>query len=136
MTRPAPLLAYPKSLELPYGPFMAYVDRAIGADTILVTLDLGWDEHPVRAIRLKGVQAPESDQIGGEELAAFVDTVAPFGTPCNVYSEKTPRSMGQKRTFTRFAGDVILEGNRDLGALVNAEIKRLEEELGPLEPGL
>ena len=137
MPRPSPLLDFPKSLELLYGPFMAYVDRAIDADTVLVSLDLGFDENPVRAIRLKGVKAPEEHQIGGEQLAAYVDTVAPYGTPCNVYSEKTPRSIGQKRTFTRYVGEIILEHHRDLGAMVNAEIKRLEEELGhKLEPGM
>ena len=136
MSRPSTFLAFPKSLELPYGPFMATVDRAVDGDTVLVQLSLGWDEHPVRAIRLKGVRAPESHQIGGPELARFVDTIAPYGTPCNVYSEKTPRSGDQKRTFTRYVGEIILEGNRDLAALVNAEIVRLEEKLGPLEPGI
>ena len=136
MPRPSTFLAFPKSLDLPYGPYMATVDRAIDGDTVLVQLSLGWDEHPVRAIRLKDVRAPESHQIGGEELKAFVDTIAPFGTPCNVYSEKTPRSGDQKRTFTRYVGEVILEGNRDLTTLVNAEIKRLEEKYGPLNPGL
>lgn len=32
--------------------------------------------------------------------------------------------------------DVVLGDDRDLAAFVNAEIKRLEETLGPLEPGL
>lgn len=136
MARPSPLLAFPKALQLPYGPFMAYVDRAIDGDTVLVCLDLGFDENPVRAIRLKGVRAPESHQVGGPELASFVDTIAPYGTPCNVYSEKTPRSGDQKRTFTRYVGEIILEGGRDLEVLVNEEIKRLEETMGPLGPGM
>lgn len=134
--KPTPFLAYPRSLRLPYGPYAGYVDRAQDGDTVLVTVSVGFDLYATVAIRLKGVRAPEGHQVGGPELARFVDTVAPYGTPCNVYSEKTPRSGDQKRTFTRYVGEVILEGNRDLTTLVNAEIKRLEEKYGPLNPGL
>ena len=136
MAKPTPFLAYPASLRLPYGPYQAYVDRAQDGDTVLCTVSVGFDLYATAAIRLKNVKAPESHQIGGPELARFIDTIAPYGTPCNVYSEKTPRSGDQKRTFTRYVGEVILEGNRDLAALVNAEIKRLEETMGLLEPGL
>ena len=60
MPRPSTFLAFPKSLDLPYGPYMATVDRAIDGDTVLVQLSLGWDEHPVSSIRFMDVRAPES----------------------------------------------------------------------------
>ena len=114
---------------------MAYFDRATDADTVVTCISIGFDLYPSVSIRLRGLRAPESHQLGSDELVALIESVAPYGTHCNVYTERTPRSREQKMSITRYVGDVVLPGNRDLAALVNAEIKRLEETLGPLEPG-
>ena len=115
---------------------MAYFDRATDADTVVLVIDCGFSCYPTVSIRLRGLRAPESHQLGADELVAAIQRVASYGTHCIVYSERTPRSREQSRTFERYVGDVVLPGNRDLASLVNAEIKRLEEKLGPLEPGL
>lgn len=136
MPKPKPLLALDPDKRLPYGPFNAYYDRTTDPDTVVLVVDLGFSVYLPVSIRLRGLRAPESHQIGAEELVAAIDRVAGYGTLCEVYTEKTPRSKDQKMTFTRYVGDVVLEGNRDLAAFVNAEIKRLEEEWGrKLEPG-
>ena len=136
MAKPKPMLNYPANEKLPYGPWIGFFDRATDPDTVVVCVSAGFDLYPPVSIRLRGLRAPESHQIGADELVAAIERVAPYGTHCNIYSEKTPRSNDQKTTFSRYVGDVVLSGNRDLAALVNAEIKRLEETLGPLEPGL
>ncbi|QIN79582.1 hypothetical protein GBA65_14835 [Rubrobacter marinus] len=137
MPKPTPMLSYPAKEKLPYGPWIGYFDRATDPDTVVACVSVGFDLYPPVSIRLRGLRAPESHQIGADELVAAIERVAPYGTHCNVYSEKTPRSGDQKTTFARYVGDVVLSGNRDLAALVNAEIKRLEEQLGhELDPGL
>lgn len=136
MSKPSPFLDFPASEKLPYGPYVAFFDRATDPDTVVVCVDLGFDHYPPVSIRLKGLRAPESHQLGADELVAMIEKVAPYGTHCTLYSERTPRSYEQTRTFTRYVGEVVLPGNRDLATLVNAEIKRLEEKLGPLDPGM
>ena len=136
MAKPTPMLDYPTAEKLPYGPWIGFFDRATDPDTVVVVPDLGFGQHVPVSIRLRGLRAPESHQLGADQLVAAIERVAPYGTHCNIYSEKTPRSKDQKKTFERYVGDVILEGNRNLATLVNAEIKRLEEKLGPLGPGL
>ena len=135
MPKPKPLLALSPTSRLPYGPFNAYFDRPTDPDTVVLVVDLGFSVYLPVSVRLRGLRAPESHQIGADELVAAIDRVAKYGTLCEVYTERTPRSGDQKTTFSRYVGDVVLEGNRDLAAFVNAEIKRLEETLGPLDPG-
>ena len=136
MPKPTPLMALSPTKRLPYGPFNAYFDRATDPDTVVAVCDLGFGVYMPVSVRLRGLRAPESHQIGADELVAAIDRVAKYGTLCEVYSEKTPRSKDQKRTFERYVGDVVMEGNRDLAVFVNAEIKRLEETMGPLGPGM
>lgn len=102
----------------------------------MVCCSVGFDLYPSVSIRLRGLYAPESHQIGADELVAAIEKVAPYGAHCNVYTERTPRSREQARTFERYVGDVLLPGNRDLATLVNEEIKRLEEKYGELDPGM
>lgn len=136
MSRPTPFLDFPASEKLPFGPYNAYFDRATDPDTVVVCCSVGFDLYPSVSIRLRGLRAPESHQLGADELVAAIERVAHYGTHCTVYSERTPRSREQSRTFERYVGDVVLPGNRDLAVLVNAEIKRLEEKYGPLDPGM
>lgn len=136
MPKPKPLLALKAEKKLPYGPYNAYFDRPTDPDTCVVVVDLGFSQYLPVSVRLRGLRAPESNQIGAEELVAAINRVAAYGTLCEVYTEKTPRSADQKTTFSRYVADVVLEDNRDLAAFVNAEIRRLEETMGPLEPGL
>lgn len=130
MSKPTPFLDYPAADRLPFGPYMAYMDRATDGDTVVVSMDLGFEHYPTVSIRLRGLHAPESHQLGGPELTALIEQAAPYGTHCVVYSEKTPRSQQQKRSFERYVGDVILEGGRDLAQLVNQEIVRLQAQSG------
>lgn len=127
MSKPTPLLDYPASDRQPFGPYMAYFDRATDGDTVVVSVDLGFEHYPTVSIRLRGLRAPETHELGGPELTALIEQAAPFGTHCVVYSERTPRSQQQKRSFERYVGDVVLEGGRDLAQLVNLEIERREQ---------
>ena len=137
MPKPFPLLRLSADRRLPYGPYNAYFDRPTDPDTCVVVVDLGFSQYLPVSVRLRGLRAPESDQIGADELVEAINRVAKYGTLCELYTEKTPRSNDQKTTFTRYVGDVVLEDNRDLAAFVNAEIERLEEELGhKLDPGM
>lgn len=137
MPKPTPFLDWPPDKRLPYGPYNAYFDRPTDPDTLVVVADLGFGVYMPVSIRLRGLRAPESHQIGADELVAAINRIAKYGARCEVYTEKTPRSHDQKTTFSRYVADVVLEGNRDLAAFVNAEIERLEEELKrELEPGL
>ena len=136
MPKPTPMLDFPWSERLPFGPWVGFFDRAEDPDTVVVIVDLGFGVYIPVSIRLRDLRAPESHQLGADQLVAAIERVAPYGTHVNIYSEKTPRSKDQKMSFTRYVGDVVLPGNRDLATLVNAEIKRLEETLGPLDPGM
>ncbi len=136
MPKPTPMLDYPATEKLPYGPWIGFFDRATDPDTVVVVPDLGFGQNVPVSIRLRGLRAPESHQLGADELVATIERVAPYGTHCNIYSEKTPRSADQKKNFERYVGDVVLPGNRDLATLVNEEIKRLEEKYGRLDPGM
>lgn len=128
MSRPTPFLDFPAEDRQPFGPYMAFFDRATDADTVVVCVDVGFDHYPQVSIRLEGLAAPEPHQIGGAELTRFIETVVPYGTHCVIYSEKTPRSARQVMSFARYVGRVILEGGVDLAEMVGAEIERLEAE--------
>ena len=61
----------------------------------------------------------------------FIDSLYLFGTPCQVYGEKTPRSGQQKRSFTCQVEKIVLKENRDLGNL----IRRVRTEAHMTEGG-
>lgn len=114
--------------------FPARIVRVIDADTIEVVLDLGFDMRRKMAIRLAGVNAPETR---GEErehglrvkeracawvaqhVAESDSKVWDEGWPFRVRTEK------EKRTFTRYVGRVYPLG----GALsLNLAVEEWSEE--------
>lgn len=128
MPKPRSFDNFALELRCEYGPFMAVVETNHDGDTILVSADAGFSLFPPVWIRLSGVEAAELWEEFGQQLADFVASVAPPGTPCRLTTEKMPRTGGQKMTLSRYAGVVELTGGRVLNEMVNAEIDRLRTQ--------
>lgn len=100
-------------------------------DTVLLISDLGrgvFDEAP---IRLKGCFAPESNQPGGKEAAAFLDmamfrvesraAVRRFRWPFVVVTEpNTSPEPAERKSFVRYVGTVY---TFDTGECINDVVR-------------
>lgn len=131
MSTPRAFDDFPEELRVPFGPYMAVVDRLHDGDTLLVRASTGLDEYPVVWIRLvtedgEGVYAPELSQPGGRECLDYANGLMGYETPCRVATKITPKSHAEAKSFVRYIGSVEFEGGRDLGA----EVKRFVEEHG------
>lgn len=72
--------------------------RVIDGDTVVASLDLGWDFTLAKAtIRLAGIDAPELKTDAGKAAAAFLRGLLPAGTAITVTShsrDKYGRVLG------------------------------------------
>ena len=59
MSKPSQFQDWPESLDVPYGPHRAVIERVVDGDTVHVIASLGLDEYAYRMIRIKGAFAPE-----------------------------------------------------------------------------
>ena len=57
MSKPFQFQGWPESIEVPYGPYRAVIERVVDGDTVHVVVSLGLDEYEYRMIRLQGVDA-------------------------------------------------------------------------------
>lgn len=128
MARPRSFDNFPSLLRTEYGPYMGVIDRWHDGDTVLVQLDPGFDEQPCRWIRLQNVFAPELSQAHGNDLLAFAQGAFPPGTPCRVFTSKTPVSGQQVRSFERYVGIVqVTDGTQIISVndAIFAEVERI-----------
>lgn len=86
--------------------YSATVDRVVDADTIDVTLDLGWRIFFAVRLRVAGIDAPERYTPEGREAMAFVLQMMPVGTSVVIRSYK-PDKYGRALADIQ-VGDVDL----------------------------
>lgn len=112
MRRPAEFEAFPDGLRemVPYGPYRAVVRHIVDGDTIDVLVDLGLNDYRYTAIRLAGIDAPESNRAvsadAGRAAREHLRGLLPVGTPVALVTEPDPDSFG------RYIAEVIrLDGD-------------------------
>lgn len=88
--------------------YKAKVLKIIDADTMDVSIDLGFDISINQRIRLIGINTAEKNTVLGIEAAGFVRNLVPVGTEVLLQSEKDKREK-----FGRYLARVILPGTND-----------------------
>ena len=68
--------------------YNAVVVRVIDADTVDVSVDLGFDVHIKQRVRLMGINAHEKHTNLGKEASAYVRKIIPLGTKIVLQSSK------------------------------------------------
>lgn len=104
MPKPAQFDNWPAGKEIPYGPYMASVERIVDGDTLYVFIDPGLNGYPYHSIRLGDVDAPElftSDPIErekGRKARAYLESLLPVGTHVILSTDR------DRTTFGRYIG--------------------------------
>ncbi len=121
MSKPTQFQSWPESLDVPYGPYRATIERVVDGDTVHVLLSLGLDEYAYRMIRIADINAPElfsgpkTERERGKAARDFLAALAPPGTKCRLTTRKDAASFG------RYVAGIELEDGRDVAtALVEA----------------
>lgn len=121
MSKPFQFQGWPETIEVPYGPYRAVIERVVDGDTVHVVVSLGLDEYAYRMIRLQGVDAPElfsgppEERERGKAARDFLAQLLPQGTKCRL---ATHRDVS---TFGRYVASIELDDGTDIGtALVEA----------------
>lgn len=119
--RPVEFRDFPEWLEqlAPWGPYRAVIRQWIDGDTCDVLTSLGFNTYGYETIRLRDIDTPEINRLAtrdaGLAAKAFVEELAPPGTPVVIETHKDASSFG------RYVADVSLPDGRDLGVeLVHA----------------
>lgn len=89
----------------------ATVLRVVDADTLYVTLDLGWHIQLTDYVRLLGINAPEAKTVEGEAATEFVRELVKPGDRVTVVSKKL---LGQTEVHGRVLANVILANGDNL----------------------
>jgi hypothetical protein len=58
MSKPSQFQDWLESLDVPYGPYRAVIERVVDGDTVHVIASLGLDEYAYHMIRIKGAFTP------------------------------------------------------------------------------
>lgn len=88
--------------------YNARVVRVIDADTIDVSIDLGFDIFKHQRIRLNGINAAEKNTDFGQEAIKYVRNLLPIGTYIVVHSEKD-----KTEKYGRYLGRIIFPETKE-----------------------
>lgn len=69
--------------------YNAKVIRVIDADTVQVTIDLGFSIYTHQTVRLSGIDAPERGTDLGKEASKYVRNLLPLGASIILESQKS-----------------------------------------------
>lgn len=114
MRRPLEFTDFPAALEARanWGPYRAVIKHIVDGDTYDVFIDAGLNTYPYCTIRLRGVDTPETNRAASREAGlaakAFVEALAPVGTPCVI------TTLPDVLTFGRYVASVTLPDGTDL----------------------
>ncbi|HSL00259.1 MAG TPA: thermonuclease family protein [Rubrobacteraceae bacterium] len=121
MSKPFQFQGWPESLDVPYGPYRAVIERVVDGDTVHVVVSLGLDEYAYRMIRLQGADAPElfsgppQERERGKAARDFLAQLLPQGTKCRLLTQR------DVSTFGRYVASIELEDGTDVvTALIEA----------------
>lgn len=79
--------------------------RVIDADTIDVSIDLGFDIHVKKRIRVLGIDAPERNTDEGKEATQFVQDYVQIGMK---FPARTEKNKNDK--YGRWLADINIHG--------------------------
>lgn len=102
----------------PYGPYKAIVTRIIDGDTLRLALSVGFAIYTEHAIRIKDIDAPETNRGSPEERERgrasrdYLIKLMPVGSSCAVLTHQ------DKMSFNRYVASVTLPDGRDLGTVM------------------
>src|SRR5918998_5853061 len=114
MSKPVQFQGWPETLDVPYGPYRAVIERVVDGDTVHVVASPGLDEYAYRMIRIRGAFAPElfsgppEERERGKAARGFLAGLLPAGTKCRLTTER------DTTTFGRYVADVMLEDGRNV----------------------
>lgn len=116
---PTPIAKCMRHIEaLTYKFYAVVLKEAHDGDTIRLDLDLGFDVHLQKNIRIEDIDAPEinaTDEFVREQAMAardYLRSLLPVGSRVVVHTYK------YKRTYDRYVGDIYLEDGRDVSKLM------------------
>lgn len=89
--------------------YRAALKRVIDGDTFVLRVDLGFEVHRDVTVRLRGLLAPESNELGGPEATAKVYAVLSTAKVIIVQTLKT-KTGTDVMSFTRYVADVYCDG--------------------------
>lgn len=118
MSKPMQFQDWPDTLDVPYGPYRAAVERVIDGDTVHVLLSLGMNEYAYRMLRIADVNAPElfsgtkEERVRGKAARDFLASLLPPGTKCRLTTRR------DAATFGRYVADIELEDGRDVATVL------------------
>lgn len=118
MSKPTQFQKWPDSLDVPYGPYRASIERVVDGDTVHVLLSLGLNEYAYRMIRIADINAPElfsgtkEERERGKAARDFLAALAPPGTKCRLTTRK------DAATFGRYVAEIELEDDRDVATVL------------------
>lgn len=105
--------------------YRARVDRVVDGDTVDATLDLGFNINVHVSLRLLDTFAPEHDQPGGPETAAFVKAWLakyPGEWPLTVTTSRIKSDAHEQMSFDRYVA-LVTVGFDSLNADVESFVK-------------
>ena len=104
MPKPLPLIDFPTKLKegTTYGPYTGYVDRIVDGDTLVLVASVGLDDYPVFYGRLKGVEAMETWEPGGDECTMALELLCGPDTHVRITTDKLPRAGTERTTLSRY----------------------------------
>jgi micrococcal nuclease len=114
MSKPVQFQEWPESLNVPYGPYRAVIERVVDGDTVYVLASLGLDEYAYRMVRIRDANAPElfsgpnEERELGKAARDFLVELIPEGTRCRIVTER------DITTFGRYVADIELEDGTDV----------------------
>jgi micrococcal nuclease len=82
--------------------YKAIIKRVVDADTVDVSVDLGFDVSIHQRVRLLGLNAAEKNTELGQEAIEYVDSVLPVGKEILLRSEKDKREK-----FGRYLANIV-----------------------------
>lgn len=112
---PVPLVRECPAASGGFKPYPATVTRIVDADTFELVIDLGFSLTLKERVRLAGVDAWEmrgTEREKGKAATEYARSVMPVGSPVVFMSD------GQRGSFGRPLGEVILSTCEDLGSLL------------------
>ena len=114
MSKPVQSQEWPRSPDVPYGPYRAVIERVVDGDTVHVIVSLGLDEYAYRMIRIRGENAPElfsgpaEERDRGKIARAFLVQLLPQGAKCRLATQRDITTLG------RHVADTELEDGMDV----------------------
>lgn len=116
------------------------MDRVVDGDTLVLVASVGLDDYPVFYGRLKGVEAMESWEPGGDECTMALELLCGPDTHVRITTDKLPRAGTERTTLSRYVVELErmrwnMPGEPEEVVSVNAEMRtkiaKIREELDP-----